>query len=598
MDETPRPPLPPPAPPSDPEGERGARLLDAALADAPGARPVRAAPSATEIAALFPDLEILEVLGQGGMGVVYKARQKRLDRLVALKILPRELGEDAAFAERFGREARTLARLDHPHIVRLHEFGETDGLYFLVMEFVDGANLRQVMDGARLTPAEALAIVPQVCEALQYAHDQGVVHRDVKPENILLDERGRVKIADFGLAKLTEGDRADPTLTGTRQVMGTWQYMAPEQYRAPQTVDHRADIFSLGVVFYEMLTGELPVGRYANPSETGALDQRIDAIVMRALERERERGDELADDVRTDVEHLDTTPPTEAPAAAPPPVPLGPPRTRRPGRAALILSLIAVPLGTLGAVVAYYVTRSALDQTLHDAVVAMGVTGTLIWGAGLFLALAGGWHASQGRHGAKAWIAGGILALLNGLAIPSVWISAEIQERAWDAHLRVRRAAVGTALEAPPPRLTAPPEVDAGITVTGLSDPQERRVVVDAVQLVWLRWVGQMHLQDVPVEDALALYGREDQERLRGMAPDEVERLGRAGQLGLPLTSAATLGVAARRFRVTRIELGTLERTARVTAESQQSTDHRTIVFAMRLGVTGWLFDASPIEVR
>src|SRR6187431_1119001 len=126
------------------------------------------------------------------------------------------------------------------------------------MEYVDGSNLRQLMRAAELTPEQALAIVPQVCDALQFAHDEGIVHRDIKPENILLDRRGRVKIADFGLAKLLGQAATDFTLTGTRQAMGTLHYMAPEQVVGARAVDHRADIYSLGVTFYEMLTGELP----------------------------------------------------------------------------------------------------------------------------------------------------------------------------------------------------------------------------------------------------------------------------------------------------------------------------------------------------
>ena len=161
------------------------------------------APTVEALAPLFPQLEILELIGQGGMGAVYKARQTKLDRLVAVKILPADWGNDAAFAERFTREARALARLSHSQIVAIHDFGESGGLFYLVMEYVDGCNLRQLLRGGPLQPELALSIVPQICAALQYAHGEGVVHRDIKPENILLDKRGQVKIADFGLAKLT-----------------------------------------------------------------------------------------------------------------------------------------------------------------------------------------------------------------------------------------------------------------------------------------------------------------------------------------------------------------------------------------------------------
>src|SRR3954469_8160609 len=144
----------------------------------------RVAPSLAEIAAYFPELEILEKLGQGGMGAVYKARQPRLDRLVALKILPPTVGQDPSFAERFTREAQALARLNHPHIITLYEFGQKDALFYFLMEYVDGVNLRQLLNTSRLAAKEALAIVPQICEALQYAHEKGIVHRDIKPENL------------------------------------------------------------------------------------------------------------------------------------------------------------------------------------------------------------------------------------------------------------------------------------------------------------------------------------------------------------------------------------------------------------------------------
>jgi serine/threonine protein kinase len=229
-------------------------------------------PSVAELAAKFPQLEILELIGKGGMGAVYKARQKELDRVVALKILPPGIGDDPAFAERFAREAKALAKLNHPGIVTIYDFGRADGLFYFLMEFVDGVNLRQLLHAGRVSSREALAIVPQICDALQFAHDQGIVHRDIKPENILLDRHGRVKVADFGLAKLvgsngraelplgSDAQQRVPTseLTDAGKVMGTPNYMAPEQKEHPDAVDHRADIYALGVVFYQMLTGELP----------------------------------------------------------------------------------------------------------------------------------------------------------------------------------------------------------------------------------------------------------------------------------------------------------------------------------------------------
>src|SRR5664280_847869 len=144
----------------------------------------------------------LECLGRGGMGVVYKARQKTLNRLVALKLLAPERVRDAKFAERFTREAQALAALNHPNIVTIYDFGQAGGFYFLLMEFVDGLNLRQLLRTRKFAPEEALAIVPPLCDALQFAHDRGIVHRDIKPENLLLDKAGRIKVADFGIAKM------------------------------------------------------------------------------------------------------------------------------------------------------------------------------------------------------------------------------------------------------------------------------------------------------------------------------------------------------------------------------------------------------------
>ncbi len=317
-------------------------------------------PSIAELAPLFPQLEILELIGKGGMGAVYKARQKELDRLVALKILPPGIGRDAAFAGRFTREARALAKLNHPGIVTLYEFGQVQSnvsilpasgaqpstlnsqpLYYFLMEFVDGVNLRQLLHAGRIAPREALAIVPQICDALQFAHDQGIVHRDIKPENILLDRRGRVKVADFGLAKLVGGSgragsplpaagtreddsahgvtRPTDTLSDAGKVMGTPDYMAPEQKEHPGEVDNRADIYALGVVFYQMLTGELPGKQLEPPSSKVQIDVRLDEVVLRALEKKPELRYQQVSEVKTMVETIvgnAGAPPAE-PGAAP-----------------------------------------------------------------------------------------------------------------------------------------------------------------------------------------------------------------------------------------------------------------------------------------
>jgi serine/threonine protein kinase len=224
-------------------------------------------PEPMELAEHFPLLEILGLIGSGGMGAVYRARQRGLDRIVALKILPPGIGDRPGFAERFSREAQALAKLNHPGIVTIHDTGRANGLYFLLMEHVDGVNLRRLIERGKLSTREALAIVPMICDALQYAHDAGIVHRDIKPENILIDRQGRVKVADFGLAKLVGSE--EPAFPGTQgtfsyltcagELMGTPQYMAPEQFGRPDGVDHRADIYSFGVVLYQSLRPESSV---------------------------------------------------------------------------------------------------------------------------------------------------------------------------------------------------------------------------------------------------------------------------------------------------------------------------------------------------
>jgi type II secretory pathway pseudopilin PulG/predicted Ser/Thr protein kinase len=264
------------------------------------------------LADAFPQLEILELIGQGGMGFVFKARQLKLERLVALKILPQTFSTDPAFAERFTREGRVLARLNHPNIVTIHDFGQANGLFYLLMEYVDGVNLRQAMRAGRFTPEQALAVVPKICDALQFAHNEGILHRDIKPENILLDAKGRVKIADFGIAKLIGQPHSDAKLTASGGTLGTPHYMAPEQIEKPAAVDHRADIYSLGVVFYEMLTGELPLGKFQPPSKKVEVDVRLDDVVLHALEKEPERRYQQASEVKTAVDTLAIEPRREA----------------------------------------------------------------------------------------------------------------------------------------------------------------------------------------------------------------------------------------------------------------------------------------------
>ena len=247
-------------------------------------------PSPEALAPFFPGYEIEALLGRGGMGAVYRARQVSLSRTVAIKLLPFALGVREDFAERFRREATALARLNHPHIVAVHDFGQADdGHYFMVMEFVEGSDLAaRLRERGPLPPEDALAIVRQVCEALDYAHTRGVVHRDIKPANILLDAAGRVKVSDFGIAQFGS-DETTPPLTGTGALIGTPDYTAPEQLAHSEGADHRADIFSVGMMLYELLTGQLPRGVFRPVSEIVPAARGLDRVITRALQSDPAR---------------------------------------------------------------------------------------------------------------------------------------------------------------------------------------------------------------------------------------------------------------------------------------------------------------------
>jgi len=301
--------------------------MAAALSSTPVSSPAFAwtPPAAEEVAGWFPDYEVQALAGRGAMGAVYRAVQRKLERPVAIKLLPAELAARDGVEARFQREARALAQLNHPGIVALHDFGRTAGGHlFIVMEYVDGTDLSRLIhaEGGGLQVAHALEIVGQVCDALQYAHSRGFVHRDIKPGNVLVDKDGRVKIADFGLAKLVaRHSNVEPapgqhatlesraTLTG--QALGTPDYTAPEQLKGGP-VDHRADIYSLGVMFYEMLTGDLPRGAWTPPSRCTAAPERLDEVVTRAMQSEPNRRYQQASEVKA------------AAVGAGPPPPAGP----------------------------------------------------------------------------------------------------------------------------------------------------------------------------------------------------------------------------------------------------------------------------------
>jgi len=263
-----------------------------------------------EIRTVFPQYEILGLQGRGGMGAVFRARQKSLDRLVAIKVLPHGGDDDAFnFAERFKNEARTMARLNHPGIVHVHDFGETaDGLLYFIMEFVEGSDVQQLIRQQRRLPSSyALPIAAHVCDALAYAHSHAVIHRDIKPANIMLTRDGVVKVADFGLARLD--DPTQPGLTQTGMAMGTPDYVAPEALTLSSPVDARADLYAVGVMLYHMLTGEVPRGMFDMPGKLdAALDPRIDAVIIKAMKQRPEERYQNAAELRADLDAILSTP--------------------------------------------------------------------------------------------------------------------------------------------------------------------------------------------------------------------------------------------------------------------------------------------------
>jgi serine/threonine-protein kinase len=264
----------------------------------------------------LPGYDLLEVLGRGGMGEVWRARQRSLGREVAVKILPPKQSKDKESIARFEKEATALASLNHPHIVQIIDRGTTGEHYYFVMEYVHGLSLRELINGRSLSPTEAVKLTIQICQAIGYAHEKQIIHRDLKPENILVDEKGRLKVADFGLAGISNSD-ARLQLTATRVAMGTVNYMAPEQRRDAKNVDGRADLYSVGVILYEMLTGDLPLGRFKLPSERiKPIDSRLDPVVAKALETDPAARYARAEQMAEDLEQLVSTAPVQTASAS------------------------------------------------------------------------------------------------------------------------------------------------------------------------------------------------------------------------------------------------------------------------------------------
>ena len=635
------------ADPTSPKGD-AERLLEVGLSGTGAPAAGRTSPPAPEtLAAQFPQFEILEVLGQGGMGVVYKARQRKLDRLVALKVLPRELGEDPAFTARFAREGRTLAKLQHPHIVGVHDFGEADGQSYLVMEYVDGVNLRALMESGELTPREALTIVPQICDALQYAHDEGVVHRDIKPENVLLDRSGSVKVADFGLAKMAERGPGDFTLTGTDQVMGTLHYMAPEQYRTPQDVDHRADIFSLGVVFYEMLTGDLPVGRFEEPSKSGTLDARIDEIVMRTLERERDQRYQHARDVSTAVSSMrDAPPPTsgwekdvagalqevvsEVETAA---------RSlwdKRPGRAKreasedetpdggrrrwsrwALTSLILLLLTPAFGGIAYGLVSEFVpfpNNHVHDDVAAWIVTLSGLGLTGIFAIVAIAVTQTFRKRVRGQFLSIGVLVVcLVGIVIGFIMLDKEVRDMIeWKRFYREQGYFGGDAPR--PDRLTIPgpddPEPPREIIVDMVAgNARETATIQRDIQRTLATFGDVVRMEGARVEELVVrhLYDAEDLETLQDLSGDADDEKRASGAFGLGMLARSPVLAYWDYLHLDFIRIEGDRATVRMSADTVGKSGTRmvtgkpplrSVTFPMKRTSYGWVFDIGPVRVR
>ncbi|GEM_PF-143901 len=279
----------------------------------PGARTRAHEPGLEAGAVLAGRYEILQTLGEGGMGAVYKARDLAVDRLVALKVIRPELAKQPAIIERFKQELRLSQRVTHRNVIRIYDLGEAEGMKFITMEFIEGQDLRSLIrERKKLPPEESVAIMEQICLALDAAHAVGVIHRDLKPQNVMLDQTGRVLVMDFGLARTLEGDG----MTQTGALVGTMEYMSPEQALAKE-LDQRSDLFSAGLIFYELLSGQMPyraesalaslirrTQERAKPiSEHDALiPQNLSNIVSKCLEREPGARYQSAKDLLADLE--------------------------------------------------------------------------------------------------------------------------------------------------------------------------------------------------------------------------------------------------------------------------------------------------------
>ncbi len=273
-------------------------------------------PELDEIAALLPAYEVLSLIAKGGMGAVYHARQISLDRDVAIKILPRHFGNDAEFRASFEAEAKSMAKLNHPNLVAIYDFGQIDGMLYIIMEMVQGKSLYYSCYGQIIDPTETIRIVSAICDGLAHAHENGILHRDIKPANILLTPKAVPKISDFGLARpVNDGE--------SETVFGTPGYTAPEVIHNPSAVDESTDIYSVGAILYQMLTGDLPEETYVPASALVECDPRFDEIILKAMHPDPAMRYRSADAMATALRAINSTSApatTESPASSPQPV--------------------------------------------------------------------------------------------------------------------------------------------------------------------------------------------------------------------------------------------------------------------------------------
>lgn len=242
------------------------------------ATPANTSPSPGELQSHLTSYDSIQLLAVGGMGAVYKARQISLDRPVAIKVLTHACSASMQFRQIFKCEAQVMAKLNHPHLASIFDYGEVNGMLYIVMQFVEGRSLHEAANGRAVAQNEAAALISSISKALSHAHASGILHRDIKPANILIDSKLCPIVVDFGLAHHAH----ESTMKG-ETVFGTPGYTAPEVLAPPYSADQRADVFSLGILFHELLTGQLPQSPYLPPSRLAPVDQRYDSVVMRAI---------------------------------------------------------------------------------------------------------------------------------------------------------------------------------------------------------------------------------------------------------------------------------------------------------------------------